>query len=45
MLKKARVRGRVEFKITKSQEFIIGGYTLPEGNRKYSGSLLVGYQR
>ena len=33
----------VKFKITKSQEFAIGGYTLPEGNRKYFGSLLVGY--
>ena len=26
------------------QEFVIGGYTLPEGGRKYFGSLLVGYQ-
>ena len=34
----------VKFKITKSQEFIIGGYTLPQANRKYFGSLLVGYQ-
>jgi hypothetical protein len=25
----------VKFKITKSEEFVIGGYTLPEGNRKY----------
>jgi bifunctional non-homologous end joining protein LigD len=33
----------VKIKITKSQEFVIGGYTLPEGNRKYFGSLLVGY--
>ena len=33
----------VKFKITKSQEFAIGGYILPEGNRKYFGSLLVGY--
>jgi bifunctional non-homologous end joining protein LigD len=33
----------VKFKITKSQEFIIGGYTLLEGRRKYFGSLLVGY--
>jgi ATP dependent DNA ligase-like protein len=23
---------------------VIGGYTIPEGNRKYFGSLLVGYQ-
>jgi hypothetical protein len=34
----------VKFKITKSQEFVIGGYTLPEGTRKYFDSLLVGYQ-
>src|SRR5215471_10913159 len=33
----------VKFKITKSQEFVIGGYTLPEGGRKYFGSLLVAY--
>jgi bifunctional non-homologous end joining protein LigD len=34
----------VKFKITKSQEFVIGGYTLPEGSRSHFGSLLVGYQ-
>ena len=34
----------VKFKITKSQEFVIGGYTLPEGARNYFGSLLVGYR-
>src|SRR5262245_9806445 len=34
----------VKFKITKSQEFVIGGYTLPEVGHKYFGSLLVGYQ-
>jgi bifunctional non-homologous end joining protein LigD len=33
----------VKFKITKSQEFVIGGYTLPDGSRSYFGSLLVGY--
>jgi bifunctional non-homologous end joining protein LigD len=33
----------VKFKISKRQEFVIGGYTLPEGGRKYFGSLLVGY--
>jgi bifunctional non-homologous end joining protein LigD len=33
----------VKFKITKSQEFVIGGYTLPEGARSHFGSLLVGY--
>ena len=40
---KWRSGARVKFKITKSQEFVIGGYTLPEGSRKYFGSLLVGY--
>jgi bifunctional non-homologous end joining protein LigD len=34
----------VKSKITKSQEFLIGGYTLPEGARSHFGSLLVGYQ-
>jgi bifunctional non-homologous end joining protein LigD len=33
----------VKYKITKSQEFVIGGYTLPEGSRSHFGSLLVGY--
>jgi bifunctional non-homologous end joining protein LigD len=33
----------VKFKITKSQEFVIGGYTLSEGARSHFGSLLVGY--
>lgn len=33
----------VKVKLTQSQEFVIGGYTLPEGNRRYFGSLLVGY--
>jgi bifunctional non-homologous end joining protein LigD len=30
-------------KITQQQEFVIGGYTPPEGSRMYFGSLLVGY--
>jgi bifunctional non-homologous end joining protein LigD len=34
----------VKFKITKSQEFVIGGYTLPEGSRNHFGSLLAVYQ-
>src|SRR5215471_11731142 len=34
----------VKFKITKAQELVIGGYTLPEGSRSHFGSLLVGYQ-
>jgi bifunctional non-homologous end joining protein LigD len=33
----------VKVKLTRAQEFVIGGYTLPEGSRKYFGSLLVGY--
>src|SRR5262249_216887 len=32
-----------KFKITKAQEFVIGGYTLPEGSRSHFGSLLVGF--
>jgi bifunctional non-homologous end joining protein LigD len=31
----------VKFKITKAQEFVIGGYTLPEGGRKYFGEMDV----
>src|SRR5215469_5725088 len=34
----------VKVKITQQQEFVIGGYTPPEGSRKYFGALLVGYQ-
>jgi bifunctional non-homologous end joining protein LigD len=33
----------VKVKITQQQEFVIGGYTLPERGRKYFGALLVGY--
>lgn len=33
----------IKVKLTQEQEFVIGGYTLPEGSRKYFGSLLVGY--
>jgi bifunctional non-homologous end joining protein LigD len=33
----------VKVKLTQQQEFVIGGYTLPVGSRKYFGSLLVGY--
>jgi bifunctional non-homologous end joining protein LigD len=29
--------------LTQQQEFVIGGYTLPERSRKYFGALLVGY--
>jgi bifunctional non-homologous end joining protein LigD len=34
----------VKGKLTRAQEFVIGGHTMPEGSRKYFGSLLVGYQ-
>jgi len=33
----------VKFKLVQEQEFVIGGYTPPEGSRKYFGGLLVGY--
>jgi ATP-dependent DNA ligase len=34
----------VKVKLTQQQqEFVIGGYTPPEGSRKYLGALLVGY--
>ena len=32
-----------KMKLTQEQEFVIGGYTPPEGSRKYFGALLVGY--
>jgi len=34
----------VKVKLTQQQEVVIGGYTPPEGSRKYFGALLVGYQ-
>ena len=34
----------VKVKLTQQQEFVIGGYTPPQGSRKYFGALLVGYQ-
>jgi bifunctional non-homologous end joining protein LigD len=33
----------VKFKWTNEQEFVLGGYTDPEGARKFFGSVLVGY--
>jgi bifunctional non-homologous end joining protein LigD len=33
----------VKVKLTRAQEFVIGGYTPPEGSRKHLGALLVGY--
>ena len=34
----------VKVKLAQQQEFVIDGYTQPEGSRKYFGALLVGYQ-
>ena len=33
----------IKLKLHLEQEFVIGGYTDPEGGRKYFGSLLVGF--
>ena len=33
----------IKIKFIKSQEFVIGGYTLPDGGRSHFGSLLLGY--
>ncbi len=33
----------IKLKITLEQEFVIGGFTNPQGSRKFFGSLLVGY--
>jgi bifunctional non-homologous end joining protein LigD len=33
----------VKIKLCQEQEFVIGGYTEPEGSRKYFGALLVGF--
>jgi bifunctional non-homologous end joining protein LigD len=33
----------LKIKLTDEQEFVIGGYRLPAGSRKYFGALLVGY--
>jgi bifunctional non-homologous end joining protein LigD len=32
-----------KIKLHLEQEFVIGGYTEPEGSRKYFGALLVGF--
>ena len=34
----------VKVKVTLQQELVFGGYTPPEGNRKYFDGLLAGYQ-
>src|SRR5207253_1681810 len=33
----------IKLKCVSEQEFVIGGYTRPQGTRKYFGALLVGY--
>jgi bifunctional non-homologous end joining protein LigD len=33
----------IKLKITLEQEFVIGGFTNPQGSRKFFGALLVGY--
>jgi bifunctional non-homologous end joining protein LigD len=33
----------IKLKCVSEQEFVIGGYTPPQGSRKYFGALLVGY--
>ena len=33
----------IKLKLHLEQEFVVGGYTDPEGGRKYFGSLLVGF--
>jgi bifunctional non-homologous end joining protein LigD len=35
----------VKFKWTTEQEFVIGGYTAPQGTRAHFGSILVGYYK
>ena len=38
-----RSPGWVKVKCTRRQEFVVGGYTRPEGSRKGFGALLLGY--
>ncbi|HEX2250462.1 MAG TPA: non-homologous end-joining DNA ligase [Gemmatimonadales bacterium] len=39
----ARSTDWLKLKCTKQQEFVIGGYTAPQGSREHLGALLVGY--
>lgn len=39
-----RSRKWLKFKCVNQQEFVIGGYTEPGGDRKHFGALLLGYQ-
>ncbi len=41
--KHTRSKKWLKFKCRNQQEFIIGGYTDPEGDRKHFGALLLGY--
>jgi bifunctional non-homologous end joining protein LigD len=38
-----RTRSWIKLKCVNEQEFVIGGYTEPQGARKYFGAILVGY--
>src|SRR5947207_11852885 len=38
-----RSGGWIKLKCVNEQEFVIGGYTPPQGSRKYFGAILVGY--
>jgi bifunctional non-homologous end joining protein LigD len=38
-----RTGALIELKLHQEQEFVIGGYTEPEGSRKFFGALLVGF--
>ena len=35
----------IKLKLLKEQEFVIGGYTEPEGTRQFFGSIIVGFYR
>jgi bifunctional non-homologous end joining protein LigD len=35
----------IKLKCVNQQEFVIGGYTPPQGSRKYFGAIFVGYYR
>jgi bifunctional non-homologous end joining protein LigD len=38
-----RTGALIKLKLHQEQEFVIGGYTEPEGSRKFFGALLVGF--
>jgi bifunctional non-homologous end joining protein LigD len=41
--KQGRAKDWLKFKCSKEQEFVIGGFTAPQGQRERFGALLVGY--